>query len=352
MKYFFYVHSYITYIVSISVILLEDYPIKDVIFIFTRNFESDDDYMHILNQWRLDSQEQSLTKLSSEGERFLLLTKYFLLKKIDRKIYSFSKGDNFIFFTPTKFPYLINFIATNKRCIQINYIEEGIQSYNNRFYRIEKADLSIKNYVKFINHGNRSLRFNKRIFRSVPFLFLITLVNSLFDPSVQVVRIKKPYIPKIDSQYHLNNCDIFFLDVSVEKNVLNFDAFQITVHQFLLWYETQHQKIWIKFHPTQSIAVMSWFIETLTNLRIQYEILRNNICSEALLLYSRNLRVFGFHSSLLFYASYWGHKAFSLDNIASNIDARFAAFCNNKLPECFLKLVSPVILLSEENING
>jgi hypothetical protein len=59
-------------------------------------------------------------------------------------------------------------------------------------------------------------------------------------------------------------------------------------------------------------------VRLLDELSISYEVLPHGILAEGFFLSSKGLRVVGFVSSLLFYASIFGHEAYSFMNLLEN----------------------------------
>lgn len=74
---------------------------------------------------------------------------------------------------------------------------------------------------------------------------------------------------------------------------------------------------------------------------MHYNVIPSTVAAESMLLKSRDMTVYGFHSSLLYYAALWGHRAVSLLKVLERLDPGFLRrHARLNLPETFFRRVS------------
>ena len=218
----------------------------------------------------------------------------------------------------------MQFIATHPKCIGVNIIEEGLMTYTGQFFKPHQPYYTkslrgqITKYVKYFNHVNRSHYYEARPYADRPILFAISteLQNRITEMDVIVLpRIITPDLPK---EFSLYGNTIFVMDLLVEREITSSKILLSILDLLIQAPLIRERRIMIKFHPEQNIQ--NQIIRRFQEKEIDYQIIPNHVSVEAILLNYHHLNIYGFHSSLLFYASLWGHNAYSLLEILKTID--------------------------------
>jgi hypothetical protein len=327
MRHLFYIHSYITYIVAMSVIAELELDHNDVCFIYGRGFQFQE--VHTIQVTRLPESLMQLSAISSYGERFLFVRKRRLLHKLDSLIHEATRGNNFIAYLPLAKNFMMQLIATHANCRDVAYLEEGLLTYSGDFGKqthpifTETMRGKINGMLRVVNHGNRSFYYR-------PYRHTMPLpVYMLSEPEESVVQsnaddvdfrlLKTIRMPSLDPAYRIDNKLILIIDKEVGGGIISTASFLQTFDFFITHHlKTKPTAIWLRFRPNHPVpdAIINFFKSYL----IAVEIIPNEICMESVFHYSKGLTVVGLHSSLLFYAAIWGHESFSLSNILFKID--------------------------------
>lgn len=339
MLHIFYVHSYITYIISISVLEKLSLNPSDVIFLYGRGFNSQE--RADIKSYQLDTGIMKLSKVPSYGMPLLLIKQHKYINQIDALISRVTDGSQYTAYLPLTKNFLMGLIGTHRLCVDIAFIEEGLLTYTGNFKKPPTQNpYAVSTILRYLNHGYRTF-----VYR--PYTFpLPTRLYALHD-GVEVdksefsIHVVKPSAPTLSQQYILNHASIFVIDTVVEDGITSLDCFKQVIQSFITLCINHNQfEVWLRFRPGLSpdTSLLSLFEEN----AITTHLIPEHVSVEAVLLRSTNLSVFGLHSSLLFYAALWGHKSYSLLSILFEIDQQAAEKYKQSifLPSVFYNLVN------------
>lgn len=327
MKYIFTVHSPITFLMCISIVRHEELPLNDVI-IITSNYKLPIQFGTVVESF--SEQNRSLSdKVKSINA----------VKSFDKYINQITKDEIYTAFIDIMHNYQ-KLLVTNQRCKLFHFFEEGTDSYMNALTLEDFTRTAVT--TNFRNYGFqnvtreiiRSIRGFTSPLHSLPYhsqSYQYDLQHKYYClsdycypgvDSSQRIKISPEFtqqeISILSADYSKNNCVILIeetypniysiSDLEYKKIIqIAFDELKIN----------KNEVIFIKLRPSKA-QIKSRLIELLDELAVNYEILPNEILAEGFFLSSQNLRVVGFVSSLLFYATILGHKAYSFMNLLEN----------------------------------
>lgn len=343
MKHIFYIHSHITHIVARSVVLEANISPESLFFIFGRNFFIDNfPYPY----FSLSENLMALTQIPSYGEQFLI-RKIRILRKIDRMLAQVADGEKFVAYLPSTKNYLMQFIITHSLCDEFNIIEEGLSTYagtnvkrTNSYYQNNLIGRA-KAYLKYPAHLGRSTVHYSKQFSRVYRLYTISEDLKHFLPNESVHVLSEWYIPEIPEFYHLTNESVFFFDATVEHNTLDYKEFERAFQLFVAYWASTGRRLWLKFHPANTM-IQDTVYSILRQHSITFVEIPPLISPESLLLNSHMLKVFGFYSSVLYYAAKFGHSAFSLDSFIESKETK--SLIGSTTPSDFFDVVTKLRL--------
>jgi hypothetical protein len=327
MKYIFTVHSPITFLMSISIVRHEELPLNDVI-IITSNYKLPIQFGTVVPSFA-EQNKSLLYKLKSINS----------VKSFDNFINQITGGEEFTAFIDIMHNYQ-KLLVTNQGCKLFHFFEEGTDSYMNALTLDDFTRTAVSK--KFRTKGFKN--FAKEIVRNVR--GFTTAINSLpyhsqsyqYDlqrkyyclsdycypgvSSAQKIKISPKFthqeIGVLSTDYSRNNSVILIEETYPEvysiTDVEYKRIIQIALNQFEL---TKDEVVYIKLRPSKA-EMKSRIVKLLDELAILHEVLPNEILAEGFFLNSKDLRVVGFVSSLLFYGTILGHEAYSLINLLEN----------------------------------
>jgi len=337
-QHIFYIHSNITLLAAIAAV--KHLGVTQVTFLYGRGFKSD--FIKIpFQEIHLSSEINKLATIPSSGSFLLLIRYYKTLMGIDKLLRSVGKG-NFSIYLPHTKNYLMQFFITNRGCKSFNILEEGLLIFmgikqiikqTNPYYKRTYLGI-IKKTLKYLNHTGRTYYYkNTTVFLDKIYLF--------FDPKnlididkTKIVLLKWPILDLTLPDYSNNSLFVFDNTVgekitTLTNNLKILDAIFNTM---------KGEKLLIKFHPAQQDE--KEIIQILEKHLIRYEILDKSIPLELVFLQSKNLKVCGLLSSLLFYAKAAGHQSFSFVRYAENEDQNFAIWAHKYMPQVFFETIT------------
>lgn len=337
MRHIFYIHSHITALVAYSYIREKKINLDDMIIVIGRSFVTE--YNFDCAIIRLDQNEQSIEKIPSYGT-WNLMKNYFTLKKIDKKIDQFVKKDHFNVYLPSTKNYLMQYLASHHNCSTLFIMEEGLLTYTNHFlkqgYKTKLEKQKIKGVLRYPKDLHRSLVYINDPEKKNP--KLISISKDIYQTGIlsEILLLNRLYPPPLSDEYFLNNEVIFFFDGGMNGKFTTLENYTLAINILLKRINFEHNKLYLKFHHTQNEKTRSYVLGALNTLGVDLIIIPDKVSAEAILLNSKNLRVFGCHSSILYYASIWGHTSCSIMDLLNSIDRDFAGnFKKISLPSIF-----------------
>lgn len=308
MKFIFHVHSNINLSTALATVDFLKLNYEDVLFLLFRGVGTNVTSVNCIVM------DDSLILHNYANLRALKTKSMFLNREkveiIDSVLDEFLKGDVFTYFCPnTKNPFYQIYL-THEKCVQINYIEDGFDAY------LDKNDLLAKFPLKE-HYIDRLLSLLMPFFGSTSST-RVKYGRYMYD-NYGYSKSRFFHIGK-GAFLHSNPNDRFHVPINYKANINSnvcfvFDALveqEIITHDSLLHYlirscsimkdELKVDTLAVKFHPMQTISLRAELISIMSNF-FQVEVIEDSVILENYFIASGGLKVFGFGSSLLIYAS-------------------------------------------------
>jgi len=308
MKHVFLVHTHITYIVAQSIIEALSLKKENIFFICTRNYKIDFD-----DQINLNAEFELLN--NTNYSNFFL--KWHLIKKIDRKLNS-AGIDLYHIYLPHIAHPLFQILGSNKKCCKINIMEEGSNCLSYRLYNppvnlkkrlitlmLNKSGLWGKNRYFRVSSNSELKYFDKKI---LPIFYGISprSFENVIGYEKRIVSIYQEN--EVISKQIPDNVNVLLLESIIEQDNLSsalfFDSIEFIAKKI------NNEEVYLKFHPYQNANNRERVIGILEKYS-NVNLIADDVVMEKVFLYAKNLKVYGFTTSLLFYAKSFGHTAFS-----------------------------------------
>lgn len=355
MKHIFVVHSHITYLVALGVIMQDRLDLSNVM-ILGEKYQSDYGPFNI----KQVSVTESFGKLLKSGK----FTKIFNANiEVDNVIDQFVQDDEFTAYVPV-FILLNRYIITHPKCKKYNIIEEGLAAYYD-YFNVNQHAFIAGNRWRY-SHGVKGLKERysdiKKIIRGVsPSILAIPTFYTAYasDPNIcfyglhdcthslsgnrQVLalnRIIEHY--NIPTQYNLDNSIIWIGDPEIFIKCSD-SEFDRAISRSLISYVNKYKenKVYVRFHQRETDAQRQKLIKFLQQANVDYEIMDNTSIMEVELAKASNVTMIGVYSSLLLYGGIMGHKSISIcDYLPKSI--RNGVEIVNKQVSIFYKFVEKI----------
>lgn len=335
MKHVFYVHSGITFVVSLATIEHLKLKPDQVLIILCRDIRIGKDYPVL----KLTPEEEQIQLIPSYGSKEVL-RKIGILWKLDQKISRFVNHTGFTLYLPSEKNYLMQFLQTHSLCKKRNFIEEGILTYQLEFKKVTALRNGFKDNLRHI------LRFPFHLFRSsvgqasLPIalkdfnVYVATrkareLLKSFHAEQVDVNRILKT---QTDESPRVSNLYIF--DAVVEMGLSDHIPFMESLETFIST-QVPRKNLHVKFHPFQKDNAV--YQALFDKYEIEYTILGSEVIPEMIIAQSSSMVVYGLASSVLFYAHEIGHQVFSFSPILAEADPKYKTYLVNSTPSFIIE---------------
>lgn len=338
MKHIFYVHSGITYLVSLAAIAYLKLQPDEIRMVISRSIQIDDQFQNII----LEPEEQAIAQLPSYGS-VGVLKNLLVLRRLDRKINEASNDKPFTLYLPSERNYLMQFLQSHRLCVARNFIEEGLLTYRAGFIKPRPA---LNSFMKRLHHF---LRFPFHLYRSggvtghhVGNDFTIYVVTETARDVLHAYNTVLLDISNIATDQALASktfTSLYIFDAVVEMDLCAEDNFMVCLENFIAT-QVPREDLMIKFHPFQKSH--DQYLELFDRYNIKYEILGREIIPETLLAQKKGLSVYGLSSSVLFYAKEMGHDVYSFSPQLANQDKRYLEYVSKSIPISiidYLKLI-------------
>jgi len=317
MKHLFYVHSHITYYISVAIINKLGLKLNEVVFVKSRNYNN--------TSIDKDSVTFSISRIHHEIDgigKLDFYKTYKYINQIDSLIHSNLNNSEFNVYLPMIRHKAMQIIATHKNCKQINIIEEGVIAYSKHFTNFKEKKIIVKIGKIFVND---ILNLGKsRFFYLKPFDLrrFKDKERSVFYTISNLGYKGLPYnIEKIELQedpnitYTVTSKTVLVLEGAVEQGNLKIENFIDAVKFIIKDNEIEDKQISIKYHPAQSKENINKIVNTINELGVKPISIPNNIPFEQFAIKNNNLMVLGFTTSLLFYAKELGCSVKSYESL-------------------------------------
>ncbi|ATP57996.1 hypothetical protein CPT03_16750 [Pedobacter ginsengisoli] len=335
MKNIFLVHSPITFLVSKAVITHLGIPDKDVL-IITNAFTNKD---HNFKMVDISSFYNSNSKIGTIINSFKFFNRN---KLIDSIIRDFVGSEKFTAYVPV-LNYLEKVVVTHEKCINFNFIEEGLVhyfpeetidshtvAYARDSWRTSSFDLkrmipAILSLLRGYSPRLQSLPFSYSCYANFKQVNFFGITEEVFP----LINQSKKHTVKISDDrtlqsngYNFNNSIVYIGDCCVDFYYYSCELYLRGIEQGVIKYLIKNniKQIFIKFHRLESEFVRQAQRDLYTKFNIQIQEISNPTIMELELNKSINSILFGTYSSLLYYASIMGHKAYSIYDLLEDKD--------------------------------
>lgn len=338
MKHIFFIHSSITYYVSISVVKYCNLSIEDVIFLLDKNYKNAYSNLGVttvdITNWERFPYPISLSSI-------LMADKY--IRRIDYNINKVCFNENYILYIHTTSTLFNQVLITNPLCVGYHFIEEGIANYRENLY-YEPAVLRSKVVsliCKFYNMIHPRLSLN--------YPFLKYYEKKKFNPQyyylencyhVQEARsnvVLLPFYKESDfGKFDLSDSLVFIMSPLIEFGLCSIGSLEKVLVGYFSRFK-MFEKIYVKYHPIQEDKVKQMFVSICNKYSLNLIEIDKNIPMEQVLICSKNSNWVGFESSLLFYASIMNNAihTYSLSNRLAEVDTKYSNWMKT-LPDLIL----------------
>lgn len=329
MKHIFYVHSGITYLVSLGTIRYLRLQDDQVAFICARNFAVNPVFESLI----LGEKENELALLPSYGSR-AVWTDRNILRALDKKVTQLA-GGSFTLYLPTDRNYLMQFLRSHKCCIKRNFIEEGLLTYHDT---MEKSVQPVRNvFIQVLKHLIRApfhrFRTNvspfKRKNEPEPVIYVATEAATSALSHRQTVLVDINAVMTSSTQAEIVN--LLVLDPVVEMGLSDREIYFNCLDTFVSSSLPRDEMVHIKFHPRQTDFAR--YYEIFQKYKLSYAVLPPTTILEELLSSNRSIHVFGLSSSSLFYAQEWGVSVTSFSRQLAHCDAVYRNYVLTSFPK-------------------
>ncbi|MEP4535158.1 MAG: polysialyltransferase family glycosyltransferase [Cyclobacteriaceae bacterium] len=317
MKAIFFVHTHITFYVSKAIIKSLNLRSQDYLFIKSRNYNNILEDVNAVDLSEINEKLKCLPYCSFKS-------RIELIKEVDEHVESASDGDTFRLFVPHIGDPLMQALARHSKCHEVNFIEEGANCYSKEFFRqpgfsIKQMIKSILNFVDVHRKSRYGLykqfEFEKELKGRLGRYYTISHKGFQYADTQNVVVLK--LIPE-ELDYTLESDAIIVLEAAIENGqigdqTLYFESVRQMVDSVMAM--AGGNNLAVKFHPAQSFQVKEGVMKIITDMGFTPAVIPSEIPFEQLLLNSKNLRVAGFTTSLLYYAKLLGHRVISYEDL-------------------------------------
>lgn len=326
MKHIFVVHSHITYLVALGVVMQEGLDESQVM-ILSENYRSAFEPIRII-QVRTSESYKSL--LNSRKYKKIFNTNI----DVDDIVSRFVQEEEFIAYIPV-FHLINRYIVTHSKCVRYNIIEEGLAAYYD-YFSINQHALIAGNrwrYSKGIKGFRERISDIKLIIKGItPSILAIPTFYTAYASNLNICfyglhnyshshscnrktldinRIIEYY--KFRSQYNLDNSVVWIGDPDIFVKCSD-EEFENSINRSFIRYINNYnlKRVYIRFHYRETDTQKQRLIQLLQKANVDYEIMENSSIVEVELVKSHNVTLVGIYSSLLVYGGIIGHKSISI----------------------------------------
>lgn len=301
MKHIFIVHSNTAYLTALGVINLRQISHKDIIIVTGRNQKC---YLLDEDISLFDLSHIYDFKLKQNSRTCIISQLHQLRDFIDKNV-----NDTFVTYTPHLNYYFFQTFATHPNCKSIKFIQEGIVDFCKPENVKEKVSLRLLYINKYILIGTWawcSDRWNTyRKLKGIRVDETFALSDHLFKYMSCVHSIIKWPHMNIEEKFP-DNATFFVFESAVEQNTIELDIYIHACYKLINRHASKTN--FVKYHPYQSNIVKERIIDIFNKCNLTVSILSGDVPFELLLCSKNKLKVCGFTTSLIFYASLLGHE--------------------------------------------
>jgi hypothetical protein len=326
MKYVFVIHSHTVFLSSIGTINHLKLHDDDVRFIYARNYKN--------SIYPSPYKSIDLSKEHDACNYSIFHYKIYknLIKTIDSYIADFV-NDNFTVFVPHSMYYFFQIILSNKKCVDIQFIQEGAMVLD----KLLDCRFNIKSFKYLICNLLLYPFYKYRIWATygwiIPFYVRKGIRVECYALSLTVFE-KSPYKthiikwPQIELKTHINpQYPCFVFDSSIEIGAIEKNIY-IEGFRNLIKNKSEESN-YIKFHPRQSEENKKIIKDVFLDLEKNVIELPMDVPFEIYISQYKNIRIYGFNSSLLIFSAQLGHDVFSLESELTAKSGKYSKWKKN-----------------------
>ncbi|TPE44708.1 hypothetical protein [Pontibacter mangrovi] len=342
MKHLFYIHSHITFIVSLQVIKYKKLKHEDCVFMYGRKFVPESDSLGI-KHITVPYVQQPVNSFAVEKRFWKGWAKLHGFNKLIEQL--IGKSEYHVYTHQTGMDFIRMFMS-HKQCSGFSLIEEGVVSYltldkvNKELRPVGKATWRYE-ALKWVNYWGR-LSFTIRFF-DPGYAHAFGLSPSSF-PGFPRKKLLPLAIENAADELPYKH--VLVLDASVENKLTTAESMQMALKKTLDWLEKNGvRELWVKYHPEQvekpASSVLYKDIFASYESRITIREIPQQVCLE-LLAGSQELKELTFYvfvSSVGIYAAMCGRKVYSFANFIAEADENYHKIIGN-LPGLFSESVT------------
>ena len=320
MKHVFIIHSHTTFLIALSAIKKEILREDDIIFLYGRNYTNS----IVKVPYKIYCIDDIYSFEDKHGIKYRLnpFYQYRHIHNVDRFVKE-KIGEDFAIYVPHIVFRLFQILVTNPLCKQINLIQESGVTFMNKRLTFNSV---ISNFLTF---------FSQRIWYKDDWLIplrLLPKMNKTFSLNIDYfskIECKEHVLvkfPQINISLELDTTKpIYLLEASAEHKCVETNIFLEGCRYMIE--DSKHDLNYIKFHPGQSKEnrekILSFFGNSVVKER------PSDVPFELILGSFRNLKLYGFTTSLLGFGKNLDHEVHSYADYLIKNSKKYADYVNS-----------------------
>ena len=332
MKHIFYVHSYVTYLVVLGVVEHERISDDDVFLITARG---------AVNQTRFASMDinekyPSLFGVPCYGKNLFYIKHYRSIKAFDKEIRDICCNYTYICYIPSDSHFFQQLLSSHSKCVKINFLEEGLFSYNDEFRKKKWPFNGLKGIIKrYLYTGNRN--HNPLSIVSSATLYTLFSTDNYKGPLN-----KKCVMPNLQEIKYdgikLRNTNVLMMNAFKDASSIVISNLLSVIEHFAKDKKAKNEKVYIRHHPYSNNIFREEVESIFIRHGVEHEVLSNRLNTELMLFNSENLSIYGFFSAAMLYGALMGHTAISFVDLFKSTSKECEDYLINKfhIPSIFL----------------
>lgn len=320
MKHVFVIHSHTVFLSACGAIEILHLKENEVIFLYARNYQiSCVNIPYVI--YNVDD-----LYYYQKSKIFYTVNPFCRMKHqrmVDEFIENNINEDYFLYIPHTGFPFF-QILLTNSKCKGLNLLQEAAVSYFKKKYKLKTL---LKNLLsvgdrRYWHQSNWFIP--NRFYREKECVRTFAFTERYFSPLVKALafQVKMPKFSidiNIDSQK-----PIFVFEAAIELNFIEREIFMQGCA--LMIDECKAEINYVKFHPNQKEENKKDILSFFGNSKVNE--LPMDIPFEIILSTYSDLNVYGFTTSLIYYAEQMGHNTKSYADYLTSKSKRFANYVN------------------------
>lgn len=333
MKHIFYVHSYVTYLVTLGIVEHKKISDKDVLLITARGGVNQSRFSSI----DVNQRFPKLFGIPCYGTKLFYIKNHSIISSFDKSILRFCENDSFACYIPSDGHYLQQLLSTHSKCRRVYFMEEGLFSYNDEYRKKSWPFAGFKGVIlRFLNTGNRNHHPSSIVDTAI--LFTLFNVESYEGPIKKICVM--PDVSKIEyTGIRLKDSSILMMNAFKDASPVVIDKLLSIIEYFAVEKKRKNETIYIKHHPYSDLELQEKVEHIFRDNGVPYRVLDNKLNTELMLFHSENLSIYGFFSAAMLYGALMGHKAISFTRIFESSSSECASYLQNNfhIPSVFIK---------------